>query len=164
MAGVRIVGDIRQLQAKLKRMQVFKVRPIAAKVGEALVSSTIRRFDEQRDPSGKAWKPLAVATVLGSLSKKDFTKRGRLRKRAEERLQGRKILIQSARLRNSISSRVSGFKVAVGTNVVYGRIHQFGGKAGWGKRVVIPARPFLGISEADLAEIDRIVREEVGLV
>lgn len=160
--GVRIVGDMRELQAKLRRMAAVKVQPVAKQVGEALVSSTIRRFGEQRDPDGKPWQPLAAATVAPR--KKDYGKRGRIKKRAEARLQGRKILIQTARLRNSISSKVSGTAVAVGTNVVYARIHQFGGKAGRGKKVTIPARPFLGISGADQAEIRRIVEAAVGEV
>ena len=37
----------------------------------------------------------------------------------------------------------------IGTNVVYSAIHQFGGKAGRGKKVSIPARPFILLQEED---------------
>ena len=158
--GVRIVGDLGQLQATLRKMQAVQMPPIARQIGEALVSSTIRRFGEQKAPDGTPWQPLAAATVAPRA--KDYGKRGKIKKGAEARLQGRKILIQSARLRNSISARVGGSKVAVGTNVVYARIHQFGGQAGRGKKVRIPARPYLGISRDDQEEIARIVSAAVG--
>jgi phage virion morphogenesis protein len=77
-------------------------------------------------------------------------------------MEKRKILIQSGRLRNSISARRDGSKVAVGTNLVYAAIHQFGGLAGRGRGVRIPARPYLGISKADEAEIERILKEALG--
>lgn len=79
----------------------------------------------------------------------------------EEKLKQRKILIRSARLRNSISSRASGTKIYVGTNLVYARIHQMGGNAGRGKKVTIPARPFLGISKEDQNEIARIIEKKL---
>lgn len=151
---VRIVGDLKKLQSKLKALQKPILQKAARQVGEALASSTIRRFSEQRDPSGRPWKPLSAVTVFGSLS---FTKKGQVTKRSERQARGRLILIQSARLRNSISSNVAGTKAYIGTNVKYARIHQMGGMAGRGKKVSIPARPFLGVSENDQEEIVRIV-------
>jgi phage virion morphogenesis protein len=153
--GVRLVGDVRQLNAKLKKLQKPRLQKAAREVGEALVSSIIERFSRQRDPSGNPWQPLAASTVAPSTS--DYKKKGGLRKGVEERLKKRKILIQSARLRNSITSRTSGTKVYVGTNLIYAPIHQNGGQAGRSKKVTIPARPFLGISTQDQAEITRIV-------
>jgi phage gpG-like protein len=47
-------------------------------------------------------------------------------------------------LRRSITSEVtSGKHVEVGTDKVYARIHEFGGKTGRGHRVNITARPYL---------------------
>ncbi|WP_299427210.1 phage virion morphogenesis protein [uncultured Meiothermus sp.] len=158
--GVRIQGDLKELNRRVRSLAQVRLDRVAANVGEALVSSTIQRFMEQKDPTGQPWQPLAAATVAPRA--RDFTKGGRLRKGVEERLQGRKILIQSARLRNSITSKRDGTAVAVGTNVVYAAIHQFGGMAGRGRRVRIPARPYLGVSRADQAEITRILQEELG--
>jgi phage gpG-like protein len=164
MGGVRITGDLKKLERKLKALREPQLRRVASSIGEQLVSSTIRRFNDQRDPDGNAWKPHASATVRAGLSKKSFTKFGTLRKPARRKLEGRKILIQSARLRNSISSKVSGTSVAVGTNVIYARVHQLGGTKGTtGKlKVNIPARPFLGINAEDQAEIKRMLERHVG--
>ena len=41
----------------------------------------------------------------------------------------------------------------VGTNEPYAAIHQFGGKAGRGRKVDIPARPFLALTPQDKADI-----------
>jgi phage virion morphogenesis protein len=157
--GVRITGDLNKLKGAARRLSTPRLNRVAAQVGEALVSSTIERFDSQRAPDGTPWQPLAASTVAPRA--KDFTKSGRIRKPAERRLLGRKILIQSARLRNSISHQRTGTKVAIGTNVRYGRIHQLGGMAGRGRKVTIPARPYLGISEADQGEIRRILVQEL---
>jgi phage virion morphogenesis protein len=152
---VRIVGDLKKLNSKLKALQKPILQKAAKQVGEALVSSTIRRFAQQRDPEGRPWKPLSAVTIYGALR---FTKKGQVTKRSERQARGRLILIQSASgLRNSISSSASGSKAFIGTNVKYARIHQLGGDAGRGKKVKIPARPFLGVSDADQQEIVRIV-------
>ena len=46
-------------------------------------------------------------------------------------------------LRNSITVQATENQVEVGTNVLYAAIHQLGGKAGRGKKAIIPSRPFL---------------------
>ncbi|WP_036259193.1 phage virion morphogenesis protein [Meiothermus cerbereus] len=158
--GVRIVGDVTRLNRALRKLAATRLDRVAASVGEVLVSSTIQRFNEQKGPDGRPWEPLAAATVAPR--KKDFKKSGGLRKQALERMEKRKILIQSGRLRNSITARRDGTRVAVGTNLVYAAIHQFGGLAGRGRGVRIPARPYLGISRADEAEIERILKEALG--
>lgn len=166
--GVRISGDLKGLERRLRSMRDLSLRPAARKIGESLVSSTIRRFNEQKAPDGTPWQPLAASSVAPR--SRDFTRSGRLRKRAERRLMNRKILIQTARLRNSIAFKTEGTAVAVGTNVVYAATHQFGARAGAFGRTSrgqavpfgdIPARPFLGISKEDQAEIDRILKREL---
>jgi phage gpG-like protein len=47
------------------------------------------------------------------------------------------------------SVRIDDDGVEVGTNSVQARIQQFGGQAGRGHQVTIPARPFLGINRED---------------
>jgi phage virion morphogenesis protein len=56
----------------------------------------------------------------------------------------------------SISVRASSDKVVVGTNVVYAAIHHFGGQAGRGRKVTIPARPFMMIQDEDWKEINEV--------
>lgn len=61
------------------------------------------------------------------------------------------VLAALERLRDALGGSIS---VAIGTNVVYGPIHQLGGKAGRRtRRVTIPARPFLGDSREDRTEL-----------
>jgi phage virion morphogenesis protein len=117
-------------------------------IGEALVSSTNRRFEEGQAPDGSPWPPSIRAQLTGGTT-----------------------LVESGRLRDSITYEADASSVRVGTNVLYAAIHQFGGtiRARGGGRltfrlpadlgfvspesVQIPARPFLGISEEDEAEI-----------
>ncbi len=152
---VKIVGDLKGLNQRLKGLKRFDLKRLGKKVGEAMVSSTIQRFNEQRAPDGTAWQRHAAVTVAPRA--KDYRKNGQLRKGIRERMEARKILIDSARLRNSIAAKAEGSKVHVGTNVKYARIHQKGGMAGRGKKVKIPARPFLGVSSGDKITIRRLV-------
>lgn len=59
------------------------------------------------------------------------------------RRKGGKILFVTGRLRGSIFTRVSEDEVSIGTNLPYAAIHQFGGLAGRGRVVKIPARSYL---------------------
>ena len=55
----------------------------------------------------------------------------------------------------------SGDGVAIGVNRWWSKIHQFGGMAGRGKKVKVPARPFLGLSEAGAEEVLAIARDHI---
>jgi phage virion morphogenesis protein len=121
-------------------------------IGAAMVSSTQQRFIEGRDPEGKAWE-----------------KSGRVREN------GGQTLVDSNRLHTSITHDASADGAAWGTNVIYAAIHQFGGDIrpvsakslvfqGIGgvvnaQKVTIPARPFLGISQGDVIEINAIIND-----
>ena len=113
-------------------------------VGDALVSCTMKRFDEKKDPKGKPWKPSRRAIEKGG-----------------------ETLTNKGRLRDSIDYAATPDKVMVGSNLTYARIHQLGGvivpkkakklvfKGHDGTtravdKVTIPARPYLGVSESDL--------------
>lgn len=111
---------------------------LASSIGETLVSSTLERFEDGKDPDGKVWTPSARAWSQGL--------KGR-RSRGFGRT-----LVDSGRLRGSITYEATPQRVVVGTNVKYAAIHQFGGMAGRGRKVRIPARPYVGISEEDVLE------------
>lgn len=119
---------------------------LMATVGETLVSGTVKRFADEEDPEGKKWEKSERASSESGQT-----------------------LTDSARLRKSIDYAATPNKVMVGSNVVYARIHQLGGvikpkgkalkfpgKDGnpvFAKQVTIPARPYLGVSKADLEEV-----------
>ena len=62
-------------------------------------------------------------------------------------------LVDTENLMNSISSYYDNNVAEVGTNEPYAAIHQFGGKAGRGRKVDIPARPFLVLTPQDEDDI-----------
>ncbi len=106
-------------------------------IGDDLVQSTQRRFERQTAPDNRFWLPLSPAT------------------RKARRQPSPRILRDRGLLYQSITHRVTGDSLQVGTNIIYAAIHQFGGKAGRGQKVTIPARPFLGLSSADRAKIGK---------
>ena len=131
-----------------------------AALAEAARESTLERFRQSRDPSGKRWKTSIRAATVGG-----------------------RTLIDTAQLRNSIKSYYDEKGFAVGTNVKHGSTHQFGepgrtirAKTTRGLRfqvggqwvtkkqvkVKIPARPFLGLSKEDMREIKATVEEFIG--
>jgi phage virion morphogenesis protein len=138
-------------------------RALLESCGEALVSGTLIRFEEEKDPKGKDWEPSLRS--MPTEDKKTAVRRdakGRILKGSGKKIKGSKggkTLTDTARLRNSIDSAVAGDTVLVGSNVVYSRIHQMGGMAGRGHKVTIPARPYLGISKEDWREIEDTISD-----
>lgn len=121
--------DDRQVQRGLAKLQQragdmsLAMRTIAMH----MESSTQGAFRKQ----GPGWKSLAAAT---------------LRKRAKKGQQGQILRVTGA-LEQSVKSGYGSNYAFVGAgsgrSAKYAAIHQFGGKAGRGRKVKIPARPFL---------------------
>ena len=144
-------GDWDAFAKKLRKLANVDFYKLHEQAGEAMVANTQLRFKSGKGPDGRAWK--------GSM-----------------KLEG-KTLVDTARLRSSVTKRVSVNQTEVGTNVRYARIHQYGGtirvkKAKYlrfnvggrwvrKKSVKIPARPFIGISEDDKKDIQDILRNTV---
>jgi phage virion morphogenesis protein len=145
---------------KLQEKLAHQKRTLMEACGDALVSGTLKRFDEEKDPEGKAWEPSARAWEkgLGHAARKATKNRKGRRFKAASGNYG-KTLTDTARLRNSIDSAVAGDTVFVGSTVKYARIHQMGGMAGKGRKVKIPARPYLGVGEEDREEVIETIRE-----
>lgn len=121
--------------------------PVMDAIGSVLEEGVERRFDAQIAPDGTPWPPSIRARLVHGQT-----------------------LTDTARLRRSITHEASRDRVEVGTNVVYAAPHQFGATirpkkakalvfqipgVGWvtAQEVTIPARPFLGVDQADAAEI-----------
>lgn len=60
-----------------------------------------------------------------------------------------KPLVDSGRLRDSVVAYSDNDTALVGTNMVYAAIHNFGGMAGRGRKVNIPQREFLTLTDQD---------------
>ena len=107
--------------------------PVLRSVGELLVNASRARFDAQRSPEGAAWEPLKPRTLARKKRNRD------------------KILTERGQLRGTLAvGRVDADSVVVGSPEKYAATPQFG-------RGAIPARPFLGVSDADA----RGIREEI---
>jgi phage virion morphogenesis protein len=150
---LRITAEGReQIAAALRLLQgrVADLRPVFDELGAGLVAGTLDRFERQEGPDGKPWRELADATLIRRAGgMRAFRKGSNRRTKAVERLAGAQILIDSGRLMRSITHRAGRDRVEVGTNLVYGAIHQLGGKAGRNRAATIPARPYLGVSAGD---------------
>jgi len=131
-------SDLGRVGKRLDRLlrRVSDATPLMDDIGAMLVTSTQDRFERGVDPEGTAWKQSDRVT------------------RAQGNAQ---TLVDTGRLMTSITHVPGNNEVEVGTNVIYGAIHQAGGQAGRGKSVTIPARPYLGISFDDRAEIGNLI-------
>src|SRR5690606_3182871 len=99
-------------------------------------------------PDGTPWVALSDVTVAA---------KGRKGAGGEART-----LRDSGDLYDSITHQVKlGIGVRVGVTRVYGRIHQQGGMAGRGRKVRIPARPYLGVSRQGAEEIALIIGQHL---
>lgn len=136
--GGVVAMDTAAVDAALARVAAVLSHPehIMDPIGSHLVASTLRRFETERGPDGTPWLRSARAVAEGG-----------------------RTLTDTGRLRGSIAHTFTdgGRGVEVGSNVAYAAIHQFGGRAGRGRRARISARPYLGIDQRDREAIDRIV-------
>ena len=145
MGGITLSIDVRDDETRRLFMQLERrganTRTAMASIGEYMLRRTDERFSAEEDPEGNPWQPLSPAT----LKKKKHTK----------------ILTESSNLRSRIVYDADVDSVALGTNVIYGAIHQLGGKAGKGHKVTIPARPYLGVNDEDLKEFIEILADHL---
>lgn len=156
MNSIRLEGDTRRLISKLRSISDIDTKGINKAVAESLRTSTLERFREQEEPSGKKWVSSIRASESGGVT-----------------------LVKNAMLRNSIKSQANKSGAAVGTNTIYARTHQFGDKrtirakskkglrfrlnGKWATKksveINIPARPFLGINKEDQREVRGILED-----
>ncbi|MBI5634867.1 MAG: phage virion morphogenesis protein [Nitrospirae bacterium] len=149
--------EVREMLSQLKE-RTGNLKPAMSIIGQIVRSSIIKNFEAEGRP--QKWQPLSMATLYlrigGASSKK---KRGGTKVGAIRKLASHKVLQDTARLKNSINSNAFSDRVEIGTNVIYGAIHQFGGAAGRGKKVTIPARPFLMVQDEDWPTIKNAVSD-----
>ena len=136
--SIRVEGleEVNRLFARLRRAGALA--PALRSIGEALLNSTDDRFDAQAAPDGTPWTPLDPRTVR------------RKKKNAD------KILTEEGELRGSLVYQEGPDEVSVGSPTKYAATHQFDDP-----NRNIPARPFLGLSADDRAEIERIARDRL---
>ena len=159
MAGysIRLEGDASGLLRTMRAYGALDKKRLNTVLAEAARESTLERFQQGKEPDGKRWQSSIRAAASGG-----------------------KTLVLTAQLRNSIRSYADGKGFAVGTHAKHAATHQFGEsgrtirartKKGlrfqvggrWitkkQVRIRIPARPFLGFSDEDLAEFQGTVED-----
>lgn len=148
------------LQALIARGQ--NLRPVLAEIGEDMAESTKRRFSTAKAPDGTPWAPNSASTIGAYSNMFARKKDGTLSNKAQAKIAGKKPLTGETRaLATTINYQLQDDNaVSIGSPMVYAAMHQFGGKKSdfphlWGD---IPARPFLGASEADKTNIADLVR------
>ena len=169
--------EVRELFATLARKGA-DLAPVMRQIAASLEAATQLRFKDGISPSGAPWLPLSPVTRAVR------AKRSRSRGAAAvaSALGGAmQPLLDTGRLRGSITSTYSAKQAVVGTNVAYGPIHQFGFRGpqsvkphtrrsrkgsthqvrGHTRSMNVPARPYFGLSAADRAEVLEILREHI---
>lgn len=140
------------VHAALKALadRVSNLQPHLQGLGDDIVERAKRRFETSSGPDGRPWLPNSAATlalVAERIGKSGRKKDGSLNARGAKRLAGKKPLIgESGDLRRQIVAIASNSSVQITSSPVYAAIQQFGGKAGRGRKVTIPARPFLPVT------------------
>lgn len=148
MAGaeLKVELDSKAAQRALNKLmrKTSDARAVMKLIGEHMLNSTKDNFSNESAPDGTAWSPLAPATIAGRLDK-GYNASG--------------ILRASGTMAGGINYRASSSSVSIGTNAIQAAIHQWGGKAGRGHSVIIPARPYLGVGPDDETAIVEIVED-----
>lgn len=148
MAGAHLQVDLHQL----KRIQDYVAQlsgvdrlALLDAIGFEVENQTRRRIAEEKTgPDGQRWKPWSE-------------------RYARTRHGGHSLLVGESDLLDSIQHLVTGDEVAVGSNLPYAAIHQFGGaEVGMPG---LPERPYLGLSpenEGDLLQVvEGFMREAI---
>jgi len=144
-----------EVQSKLKALADRATHPAGAlaAIGEGIVERTKRRFETSTGPDGVAWKPNSVVTLAlfsGRLAsqKSKVKKDGSLNAAGERALAAKKPLIgESLDLSRQFHIQVGELTLTIASTPAYAAIQQFGGQAGRGRKVTIPARPFLPVHQ-----------------
>jgi len=152
---------VRRLLAQLA-LRGARLAPVFRSIAAELLSTTQDRFAAERGPDGTPWVSLQPATVLARLggAGKAHKKAGGLRKRAAEKMGAMKILQERRQLYSSLTTAADDTAAMIGTNKIYGAVHQFGGAdADTSNKgtLGIPARPFLGVTAADERAIGNLL-------
>jgi phage virion morphogenesis protein len=135
---IEIQFDDRDILRALQNLQqaTDNLQPALTEIGERLTESTKQRFSSQTSPGGQRWPANSPVTI--------------------ERKGLNQPLIDGGYLLEQIHYNLIGQDaLEIGSPMEYAAMQQFGGTKSefphlWGD---IPARPFLGISEADKNEI-----------
>lgn len=137
---MNVDDSLKEFRDQLQQLveQAKDLTPIAGAIRNILLTSIDRNFSE----GGR----YGTENVFGGGSTR-WKPSGRAQR------DGGQTLVDTGQLAASIQVNVVGNSVQIGTNKIYGAIHNYGGTAGRNQSARIPARPFLVIQNEDLEDI-----------
>jgi phage virion morphogenesis protein len=139
--------DSAAAEAALARLSPALLAQLSDEIGGLVEDQTKRRIaDDKTAPDGDRWASWSARYAA------------RIKKR--NRTTARSLLVGEGNLLGSIQNLVAGTEIQVGSNLEYAAVHQFGSTDG----LTIPARPYLGLSSADRAEIEDLIVTRLGEV
>lgn len=166
MTAFTISIDNAQVLAALTRLQgkLSDLSPALKAAGEDLTESTKQRFNTATAPDGSKWAPNSELTLMRYLGRHESNtkKDGKISKAGIDRILGKKPLTgESHSLQDQIAPEV------IGTHLLriiapqkYSAMQQFGGTRAEFPHLFgdIPARPFMGLSDEDVAAFEETIR------
>lgn len=139
MSGVGLAYDLSgltALQGRVAALGKIDRRALLDLIGGTVESQTRRRIEgDKEDPEGNAWAPWSERYAAK-------------RHGGHSLLEGEGILLGSM----GYAVALAGDQVEIGSNMIYAATHQFGDD-----ERNIPARPYLGLSSDDEAELDEVI-------
>ena len=140
MAGAQVTLELDSLQPLLSRINALgqprRQGEALANIGGLVESQTRARFDERVSPEGDAWAAWSEGY-------------------AATRKKGQTLLVASGAFRDSIAWDLTGDALRVGSNMVFAALHQEGGTDDMDPgAAAVPARPYLGLSDENVTEIE----------
>ena len=143
---IEIKIDSQEVERKLQEIakKTSDLKPLMKNIAGIFASAAEDNFAEEGRPD--KWQDLSKVT------KKQREKKGKW---------PGQILQVSGQLASSINTYYDNYSAVIGSNLEYAAIHQLGGQAGRNKKVTIPARPYLKLTDEDLEEILFIVKEHL---
>lgn len=140
MVGVAVETDVRIPVRALLKLSDDQLELIAFEIGALIEDQTkLRIADEKTAPDGSAWAAWSTAYAM-------------------TRKPHHSLLVDRGNpgLLESIQNYTTGMQAVVGTNLIYGAIHQFGSEDG-----ALPAREYLGLSSDNRDVIEELVAGRV---
>ncbi len=163
-----IEGDLAMME-KRGRSLTTPMRTVAVIFKNAVLKNFKEGGRVSNDPNSPIggnirWQKLAPATVLSRLRKqyggtsKLYTKnKSRTRKGVLSSVRSMKILQDDGTLKKSITATATNDSAQATTNLAYAPLQHFGGRAGRGRKIIVPARPFLQVQPIDVENSKDIV-------
>lgn len=151
---IKVKIDNKAVNEKLLELakRTENLRPLMKNIAGIFASSTEENFKEEGRPD--KWTELAEITKENRNKIKNMNKKkGKNKSSEKENKWSGKILQISGQLAASVNTEYDDESVVIGSNKDYAAIHQLGGKAGKNKKVSIPARPYLQLTDEDFDEI-----------